>query len=467
MIISFSTDELRETTPIARRFHTFAISPRSDEEIMVEIRKAQKELAHFEDRFTTEIEAGKLGKAKRLAHLMMRSYNCRLAALDRANRKIKRRSWRLQIRQLPDAATRLDLWKPSNEPILLLDKPKRNGGTREVSEFGPLKRAAHTLLKTILEPVIKPQLLPSQHLLSGGCDKCVTATINHIENGGHKWACEMDIKNFYPSINIEWLKNELSMMVNPGSLERNIDASKLNYLKLNASHNSNAGASRIRARGRRVGLSQGSPLSSLLGEFVVSRVLSTTPGGAVAECFVDNLQISTKTKKELVDRMLVLGRSFDQHPSGTLAFYHSKPRRVCNGFEMLGYEVTRRKSRTTTCVHVSTRNRWRLIEILCECQRANVALGADALLKKLQERCCSWQNSFRLAYEVDLFMELTILPFAAFLAGNPDLASRGAATIWRSFNRAKSWRLRRARRLRRSLASVARKAGAPVGNVLV
>jgi hypothetical protein len=266
-----STDELRETTPIGRRFHIFLLSSRSDEEIMVEIRKAQKELAHFEDRFTTEIEAGKLGKAKRLAHLMMRSYHCRLAALYNANRKIKRRSWRLRIRQLPDAATRLDLWKPSNEPILLLDKPKRNGGTRQVSEFGPLNRAAHSLLKTILEPVIKPQLLPSQHLLNGGRDKCATAAINNIENGGHKWACEMDIKNFYPSINIEWLKSELSMVVNPGSLERNIDASKLNYLKINASHNSNAGASRIRARERRMGLSQGSPLSSLLGEFVFER----------------------------------------------------------------------------------------------------------------------------------------------------------------------------------------------------
>jgi len=114
--------------------------------------------------------------------------------------------------------------EPSNEPILLLDKPKRNGGTREVSEFGPLKRAAHTLLKTSWSGH-QTAAPPSQHLLSGGRDKCVTATINHIENGGHKWACEMDIKNFYPSINIEWLKNELSMMVNPGSLERNIDAS--------------------------------------------------------------------------------------------------------------------------------------------------------------------------------------------------------------------------------------------------
>lgn len=201
------------------------------------------------------------------------------------------------------------------------------------------------------------------------------------------------------------------------------------------------GASRIRARGRRVGLSQGSPLSSLLGEFVVSRVLSTTPGGAVAECFVDNLQISTKTKKELEDRMLVLGRSFDQHPSGTLALYHSKPRRVCNGFEMLGYEVTKRKYRPTH-VHVSNRNRWRLIENLCECQRANVALSADVLLKRLQERCASWRNSFRRADEVDFFMEFTISPFAVYLAGNPDLASRDATTIWRSFNRAKSRRWR-------------------------
>lgn len=231
MINSLSTDELQETTPILQRFHTFAMSPRSDEEIMVEIRKAQKELAHFDDRLRSEIEAGKLHKAKHLAHVMMRSYPCRLAALYNANRKIKRRSWRLQIRQLPDAATRMDLWNPSNEPVLLLDKPKRNGGTREVSEFGPLNRAAHTLLKTILEPVIKPQLLASQHLLKGGRDKCVTAINNNIENGGHKWACEMDIRNFYPSINIEWMKNELSLIVNPGSLKRNIDASKLNYVK--------------------------------------------------------------------------------------------------------------------------------------------------------------------------------------------------------------------------------------------
>ncbi|MGO8844294.1 MAG: reverse transcriptase domain-containing protein [Methylocella sp.] len=444
---------------------TFAMSPRSDEKIMLEIQRAQRELDRFEDRLTSAIEAGKFGRAKYIARLMMRSYHCRLASLYRANNKIKRQWRRLQIQQLPDAASRMDLWNASDEPVLLLDKPKRNGGTREVSEFGPLNRAAHTLLKTILEPVIKPQLLPSQHLLNGGRDKCATATINRIENGGHKWACEMDIKNFYPSINIEWLKSELLPIVNPGSLERNIDASKLNYLKLNASHNSNAGASRftsriatrVRARERRMGLSQGSPLSSLLGEFVVSRVLSATLGGAVVECFVDNLQISTKTKKELEDRMLVLRRSFDQHPSGTLALYHSKPRRVCNGFEMLGYEVTKGKHRTTTSVHVNNRNRWRLIENLCGFHRAHVALSEDVFLKKLQERCASWQNSFRLAYEVDVFMEFTILPFAAFLARNPDLASRDAAAIWRSFNCARSWRLRRARRF----------AGAPVGNVLV
>ncbi len=294
------------------------------------IARARRSAVKFRRRLKTAINVGDQHRYRGLMIQMMRSFDCKLAALVVANRRAKpthRKTDAFLIAKAKD----LNLWGCDREPVRAVAKRKVTGGHRLLMAFGLSNCAKQLLVKWVLEPWIRPRLLPCQHVLSGGRDAAVTACKHTIEKGGHKWVTEIDIKNCFGSISLEWLKSKLPI---PGDVIEAVVASA----HLNLSATSSIACALLTKN--RDGIPQGSAVSPLIAEYVVSCVLREAPTGACYESYVDNVFCFAVDVSGILQHRQSFELLFERHPAGSFSVRSTEPKRISAGFVALGYLVS-------------------------------------------------------------------------------------------------------------------------------
>ena len=264
---------------------------------------------------------------------LLSSHACKLAAVHHANRQMHPEC-RVPSSALQAIADRLDPWRGSNEPVRMRSEPKASGGHRFIAVFGIEHRSLQTLVKWALQAWVGSTLLPQQHVLQGGRSAAVLAVKRMIEEGGHKHAIELDIKDCFGSISVKWLKENLSLP--PKVTEATCTLGSMHIVAVDK-------VAQTHPQRSRTGLPQGSIASPLLAEFVVARILSSAPLGASIQTYVDNLFCSARTERELRSYHLTLERHIKTHPAGFFQVRTKGIKALRHGLPFLGYWLLKKR----------------------------------------------------------------------------------------------------------------------------
>lgn len=210
-------------------------------------------------------------------------------------------------------AVRVNLRKPSGEVVFATERLKRSGGTRWTCSFGPRARAAQRMVEHIIFVVAGPSHY--EHARRGrGRETAIRETLDSIEKKGVRWFGLLDVRNFFPSVTREMVREVLNFL--PQSIiEATIFVHNETEMKLNGLYrdkNNTRSAFAIRE-----GLTQGSMASSLVaGKVLEKHFDKINPRCAVS--IVDNVLIGGRTKEEVQSKVTALATSLEGHPSGSL-----------------------------------------------------------------------------------------------------------------------------------------------------
>lgn len=293
-----------------------------------EVRSALHTMRKLRARCRRACEHGDQHRIERARWRLFASYEARLAALILANRWVKEQH-RLPPHTLKAEAKRLDVRAGTTETVRQHAVAKDGGGYRFISVFGVRNKALQALLKWAIEPLVRQRIASSQFMLRGGRD-AATDRVQKMLRCGAAWACELDIKNFYPTINVREVFRRLGLSEGLGLAIMDMAA-----LRIRASEPI---AARIVTW---AGLPQGALLSPLLGEFVVSEMLREAQHGPSAT-FADNILIVGADRFSVEWVATSLCASFEASPLGNFTMKSGTVRRACDGFKFLGYWHRRR-----------------------------------------------------------------------------------------------------------------------------
>jgi len=344
------------------------------------IARAKRETRRLRSKLRAAVQSGDTYAIRRARSLLLLGFNPRLAALHQANRKM-RAGGRLPLHRLEAEARALSVRNGTREVVRQWAEPKRSGGWRPICAFGPRNRALQLLLGWAVEPQVKQRLRQSQYMFQGGrtaASRRVRASLP--AKGG--WACEIDIKNFYPTVNVGEVFRELGFPEGLGPAV--MDAARLTIVGCDQHTRC------IKGRG---GLPQGASLSPLLGEFVVSEVLRAAPCEPDA-VFADNILIVSPTKAEAEGAAISLSAAFERHPLGMFSLHRKPVRRAADGFRYLGYWHRR------VCGVVVSRPTDENLSRFAD------ALWDQRLAGRTDAQAKSWKGSFGLWRGVDSFCSL-------------------------------------------------------------
>lgn len=317
----------------------------------------------------------------------------KLLAVADANRKMPRhrRSAKSQIEGIGRA---LDPWRGSSDPAVASAIDKDGGRFRVVLNFGIEHRALQTQSRRLVENEMV--LDHRQHgFRNGGRNRAAERVRDNID-AGYRWFAEFDISEFYRSFN----QRRLNEIVNlPEQVIQNVVCPPEH---IRHGHIGNAIGPINLITVAREGISQGSSLSALVAELLVASILSDLRCNASIINYADNFGVMARTKQELMEAISALTRAFQRCPLGPFQLISKDgPRRVCEGFDFLGYRFRTKRGRllclpSDKCQKKFFTRSLRLMTRMVERREA----GADG---KLQRGALSWASAFPLWHDDDLF----------------------------------------------------------------
>lgn len=302
--------------------------------VEIELRLA---VAGYHGRLRSLASAGMAGGDRQ--HMALRrvetSPAARLVAYVLANGKGKRITTTTWAAVKADAV-RVNLRQPSGEAVFATERLKRLGGTRWTCSFGPRARAAQRLVEHIIFVVAGPSRY--EHARKGrGRETAVRETLHGIDMKGVRWIGLLDVKDFFPSITREMVREVLSFV--PQSIIDSTafihDDTVIRLHGLYGDKDTTSSAIAIRK-----GIPQGSLASTLVaGKVLEQHIDKIDPRHAVSH--VDNVLIGGKTKEEVQAKVTALATSFEGHPSGSLRLTGEIFKLGDHAMDYLGYRFRR------------------------------------------------------------------------------------------------------------------------------
>lgn len=284
--------------------------------------------------------------------------------------------------------------------------------------FGHRHKALHQMLIWLLRPWIEYQLRNSSSSTLTR-NQCINRFSNQLKWGDFKHALQLDISNFFGSINTAALKAALPL---PDVVFANI----VTCTQANI-HPSNSLSRRISSESRR-GVPQGSALSALLTQFVIISVLETCDDLGPFEFYADNIAILGLRKEDLCRGHTSLLAAFERHPFGGFRLeIKGSVARLCDGFDFLGCNIRQTKSGYVT-VAPSHRNHLRLIDRLWTIKKKTYGPTSDMLDKEAVDAVGSYRRNFPPMSD----LSPSLYGFIEYLAYTRAKGSQGA---WRQFVR--------------------------------
>ena len=229
------------------------------------------------------------------------------------------------------------------------DTPGRH--FRVIARFGLRDSARQLLVKRAIEPLLKANDV--QFGQKGrGRDEAIRHMRALIDERGFEWGSVIDLKSFFPSIDQEWLINELKRIVGKEVTKSTIligDERAIKAIVHDRLYHSHMDAKEVVNQGRS-GLPQGSRTSSAVATHVVASVLEQVQLSDEVSlvAYVDEFAILGRTEREVVQAFETLRDAFARHPAGKFTFDGDGASRISDGIQFLGYEIS--KTELERCV---------------------------------------------------------------------------------------------------------------------
>ena len=323
-------------------------------------------------------------KARSLREKLLKSADARLVAAADSNIKMKRRM-RTPAHQLEPMAADIHAWRPIADAVTAHAVDKAGWDFRVVMAFPHKWRATQLLCRRAVEGSIS--LDPRQHAYrNGGRDEAVRRVLREL-SAGKKWCAQLDVKEFFRNIDRRRLYQIIPL---PREVIDNVVGPPGNILP---GRIGNAIGPISLVTVSREGISQGSSLSPLIAEAVVTTVLGDLRSAVSVINYGDNFMLVARTKAELKMAKSALTGAFRRSPHGPFRLTDkSGLRRVCDGFEFLGYYFRVKRG----CIHCRPSDEaetkfftsaLRLMRGIAERRQPDAAI-------KLQRSALGWVSAF-------------------------------------------------------------------------
>lgn len=316
------------------------------------LKSAYRSASKRERKMRLQIQAAHdAGKKKRAAYLTSRylnSYDAKFVATVNAYRKLKphRKAPSIKLKQI---AENLDPWRGTQEEVILHWKQKKSNDAehRPIMDFGLENRSLQYLVKSVLS--VQVNLSPCQFAINGGRSAASEAVLEALGQG-YTWISEIDIENFFPSVNGVKLTTLLSLP--PEVTNHVVTSTHLNILPGNIIRLFGYGSASewkgeefdpvtTALSEARLGLAQGSASSSLVCEMLLEPVISGLPDYGKAVSYADNILIMARDKGDGVAMIKTLGHALLGHPAGPFLPIQIHPLGNNKEFDFLGYTFSR------------------------------------------------------------------------------------------------------------------------------
>jgi hypothetical protein len=289
-----------------------------------------KEEEHAAKLLTRIRIAKELGQVKKLRYwtgVYFNSFDARLAAVQRANRRRKLKN-RLDTATVLKVAAGLDARQGTDEPVLVHRKRKTSNpdSFRTYMAFGIENKALQYLVLRLLEQVAV--IPPYQYSVMGGGTHAAIKHAVKAMSTGPVWAVEVDVVDCYPSFEGKKLKDQLLI---PKEVTENVLISE----HLNLKGGNLAGITKLGPFGpagdpkasmtlegmlaaARQGIPQGSAVSPFIAETMLAIALREVPKLGDIVAYGDNCLLLAKEESDMVTMTEALETALKAHPVGLL-----------------------------------------------------------------------------------------------------------------------------------------------------
>ncbi len=374
--------------------------------------KARKKEQRLRKRCELTFTDPKKGPQARYNYLS--SLACLQAQMVEANKRRPIKD-RLSISQILEASKLCKAMVELNEPVVVKNIPKLTGvGHRTINDFGPVARGAQRMAVELLQMAYSPAPFQFNHL---GVHAAVEETLRLITKEDYAYVTELDIRDHYPSFSkdalVDWLplpKSAVMQIVAASSAQWVIHPSKIS-----SGYNTNI------IHPHPLGIPQGSPASSVVAEFSISKLKMIKVANTALINYADNFFLLGKDKISLAYALEALRLGIAKLPGGNFTTHPQKSepnliRPVTQPFRMLGCHVV--KTSDGVDVFPTETNLERLEgrlkiglqsteAMLIEAEKTadkNLRLSAVQDYLRLRSYFCAWVNAFSMCQELDVIV---------------------------------------------------------------
>ncbi len=343
------------------------------------IKQAKRHAAKAEAKIQRLVAAGRWRKAKRRQRIDLGSSCARITKVSKANAKMPKHR-RLNREGVLAVAANLNSWHGTREPVKVIAARKPSGGHRPIMSFGLRNRALQYLAKAAIEPFA--ELHPGQYALRG-TERAVRDLLDAMND--HPYVTVTDIRNAFGSfdadavvqlvplprvvaertliscnLNLVFKHNDLNGgeggksagKIAPeelNSFEQSPASGVRNTLAVQGVDAGNEGQGSLSspyccsgAHGQfltsvRLGIPQGSAVSTLVCEMLLAPVLRALPAETRVVSYADDIAMPARTPDEARRNDLSLVRALRRSPAGPLTEKYCKTVATEHGFAYLGY----------------------------------------------------------------------------------------------------------------------------------
>lgn len=230
-------------------------------------------------------------KVRQLVRRILRSYSAKLVCLVRSTKKTERRT----VEWFEQAASDLRVWEDCGEPVNARAEPKSSGdGFRVICKFGPKRTALQTLCADMLEALFGVD--PTNYLAKGrGPDRAADHLTRLIEESGYRFFVLADIKDFFPSVQLEALASIFDL---PKVMIERCAHIGTNVPLRPHPIPSNTIDHRALDRAARRGLPQGSRASGVIAGLLLGRALRQIASADRVMSYGDDIAIAARSESE-------------------------------------------------------------------------------------------------------------------------------------------------------------------------